>query len=147
LGWGLYLLIPLHVAGALKHQLFDRNQPVLARMAPGARPGRWLDPRLLLILIAGAAVAAGAALVRLPIPVSAPPPAPVAGPQEAFAPPVPEAPAAPTPVAAEQAAPTAAEPVGWAVASGSALGFTTNWSGSPIEGRFDRWSADIVFAP
>jgi cytochrome b561 len=44
-------LLGLHVAGVLKHQL-RRDEPVLARMAPGAQPGRWLEPRLLLILLA-----------------------------------------------------------------------------------------------
>ena len=49
LAWGAYGLILLHVAGALKHQLFDRETPVLARMAPGARAGRWFDSRLVVI--------------------------------------------------------------------------------------------------
>jgi polyisoprenoid-binding protein YceI len=37
--------------------------------------------------------------------------------------------------------------VKWAVEPGSTLGFATAWSGAPIEGRFDRWTADIVFSP
>jgi len=32
LGWGLYILVGLHIAGALKHQLIDK-QPTLARMS------------------------------------------------------------------------------------------------------------------
>ncbi|HEY1179476.1 MAG TPA: YceI family protein, partial [Phytomonospora sp.] len=35
----------------------------------------------------------------------------------------------------------------WAVQPGSTLSFTTAWSGQAIEGRFDRWTADIVFSP
>jgi polyisoprenoid-binding protein YceI len=33
------------------------------------------------------------------------------------------------------------------LAAGSTLGFTTTWSGQAIEGRFDRWRADINFSP
>ncbi|HEY9216556.1 MAG TPA: cytochrome b, partial [Phenylobacterium sp.] len=46
-----FVLIALHVAGALKHQLFSRDEPVLGRMAPGTKPGRWLEPRLALIAL------------------------------------------------------------------------------------------------
>jgi polyisoprenoid-binding protein YceI len=38
-----------------------------------------------------------------------------------------------------------ADPVHWKVAPGSTLAFTTAWSGTPVEGRFDRWKADILF--
>jgi polyisoprenoid-binding protein YceI len=33
------------------------------------------------------------------------------------------------------------------VLPGSTLGFATAWSGQTIEGRFDRWRADIRFSP
>jgi polyisoprenoid-binding protein YceI len=33
------------------------------------------------------------------------------------------------------------------VQPGSSLNFTTAWSGEAIQGRFGRWTADIVFAP
>jgi polyisoprenoid-binding protein YceI len=35
----------------------------------------------------------------------------------------------------------------WTVGKGSSLGFTTSWGGEPIEGRFDRFTADVVFGP
>jgi len=38
-------------------------------------------------------------------------------------------------------------PVKWAVQRRSTLGFTTAWSGEAIQGRFDRWNADILFSP
>ncbi|HEX5378222.1 MAG TPA: YceI family protein [Phenylobacterium sp.] len=151
LAFGAYGLILLHVAGALKHQLLDRATPVLSRMAPGARPGRWFDPRLLLIAAAAAGVITAAELIVPPLPASAPLPPPSLAPAAAETPaavppppavaPMTEAPAAPAP------APAAAEPSRWTVAPGSTLSFSTSWSGQAIDGRFDRWSADVVFGP
>ena len=159
-----YGLIGLHVAGALKHQLFSHDEPVLARMAPGARAGRWLEPRLLLIALAAVASAAFAKLVQPPLPRSAPPAAvtpqgPAQEPVEAQAPgepashdATPAAPAAasasgakPAPAPAPAAAPTG--PVSWRVLPGSRLTFATAWSGTPISGRFERWTAQILFSP
>jgi len=140
---GFYVLIALHVVGALKHQLSRRDEPILARMAPGAVGGRWLEPRLLVILLALAGVVAFGRLYEPPHPAMAaapPPPAAVA--------PTPAAEPAPQPVAsAEPAAPAPDEPVRWAVTPGSTLAFATAWSGQPILGRFDRWTADILFSP
>ncbi len=137
-----YGLIALHVAGALKHQLFDREEPVLARMAPGARPGRWWEPRLAVIALGLVAIVAFGKFVQPPHPKSAPPPA------LSLAPPL--EPAAPTP---QQSAPATTVPApdtgpaAWRVSPGSTLGFTTAWSGEPITGRFERWTADILFSP
>ena len=39
------------------------------------------------------------------------------------------------------------DPVRWKVSPGSTLTFSTAWSGTPVEGRFDRWKADILFGP
>jgi polyisoprenoid-binding protein YceI/cytochrome b561 len=147
LAWGAYGLILLHVAGALKHQLFDARTPVLARMAPGAMAGRGFDPRLIAIGL-GAVIILGLGQVYRPPPVAAPLPPPAAAlPPELTdraAPPV-------TPIAAAPAAPAAAtvdkDPVRWAVSPGSTLGFTTTWGGQEIQGRFDRWTADILFSP
>jgi cytochrome b561/polyisoprenoid-binding protein YceI len=154
-----YVLLGLHVAGALKHQLFGDNEPVLARMAPGAKAGRWLEPRILVILAAFLGVIAFGKLVTPPHPGMRPPPASVSAdgpapePVEAQAPAEPPsqdaaAPtpaAAPVPVAPAPAADTA--PVHWKVAPNSTLGFSTTWGGEPVQGRFDRWTADILFSP
>ena len=124
----IYVLLALHVAGALKHQLLSRDEPVLGRMAPGAVPGRWLEPRLLIIALAALAVVVFGKWVQPPLPdaASLPPPPP----------------------AAEVAPETApAGPAAWTVSSGSTLGFATTWSGSSISGRFDKWHADILFGP
>jgi polyisoprenoid-binding protein YceI len=114
------LLFLLHVAGALKHQLIDRD-PVLARMAPGARPGRRLEPRLVLIATGALSALAFGVLVR--------PQAPASG------------------VTAAASSPLTAMGSGWQVEPGSTLSFVTGWSGQPVAGRFDRWRADIIFDP
>ena len=154
LAYGFYALFVLHVAGALKHQLFERDMPVFSRMAPGAVPGRWWDPRLLLVVIAVLGAVAFGTLVQPPRPVMGPPPAaaaPAAPPAEEAAPApsaTPAASAAPADAAAPApAAPASTGPVAWKVAPGSALTFTTSWSGDAVQGRFDSWKADILFGP
>lgn len=162
----LYALFVLHVGGALKHQLLSRDEPVLARMAPGAVAGRWLDPRLLAILVAYVAISIFGKLVTPPLPGVAPRSAAAVaqgpgrlieaqGPDEPPAPPAAVATASPAgpgpaaPQAASAPAPAAAPsgPVHWTVRPGSTLGFATSWSGQAITGRFDRWKADILFSP
>jgi cytochrome b561/polyisoprenoid-binding protein YceI len=150
LGLGFYALFVLHVGGALKHQFFDRNAPILSRMAPGAVAGRWLEPRLLLILLAIVGAIAFGKLVQPPHPASVLPPV-EAAPAAPFLPATPAAPAAAT-AAAPAAAPAAATApvtgaVAWKVAPGSSLNFQTTWSGDPVRGRFNGWKADILFGP
>ncbi len=141
----IYVLLALHIAGALKHQFLSREEPVLARMAPGAVPGRWWEPRLLAIALGAVAVIAFGKLVTPPHPAMAPAPAPQAAPAPAVAPV-----AAPAPVTEPgppgPAAPSDA-PSRWTVAKGSTLAFATAWSGEPVSGRFERWKADILFSP
>ena len=140
---GAYGLIALHVAGALKHQLFHADEPILARMAPGAVSGRWWEPRLFAILAGVIGVIAFGRLYAPPRPamgVLPPPPAPVE-PAAVIAAPVSEA-----KTSAPIAAPLAG-PVKWIVAPGSAVTFQTTWSGDAIRGRFDKWTADILFSP
>jgi cytochrome b561/polyisoprenoid-binding protein YceI len=143
-----YLLIGLHVAGALKHQLFADDEPVLARMAPGAVAGRRFEPRLLLIALCALAVVLFGRWVEPPRPALAPISAPAAtSPVEAQPP---ASVAAPAPVAepAPQSPPPApAEPVRWIVQPGSRLDFESAWSGEPVKGRFRAWRADIRFSP
>jgi len=144
-----YVLIALHVAGALKHQFFAADEPVLGRMAPGAVPGRRAEPRLLLIALAAVAVVVFGRLVQPPRPAMAPPPAAAAvvpAPLEAQPPATPTTPpaAAATPAAAPA---TPAAPVRWIVLPASRLEFESAWGGQPLGGRFKRWRADIVFSP
>ncbi|CAN7661862.1 YceI family protein [Phenylobacterium sp. LjRoot225] len=149
-----YGLLALHVAGALKHQLFSRDEPVLARIAPGARPGRWLEPRLLLILVGFVTVIGFGRLVRPPLPAAAGPAAAAVIQQNPVAPPEPAEAAQPAPpaqAAADNAPPQAAkppaEPGRWAVQPGSTVAFAVPWSDQTVQGRFDRWRGDILFSP
>lgn len=160
----IYGLFALHVAGALKHQLFDRDGD-LARMAPGVRTGAWADPRLLMIG-AGAIGAAVFGLWLAPVgggtisakqaikPADAPPPAA----------PIP-VPSVATPQAAQGASPQAeadiatnttaaaaavAEPTklsSWKIEPGSAIAFHTIWSGEAVNGGFSKFGGDIMFSP
>jgi polyisoprenoid-binding protein YceI len=151
LSYLLYGLFALHVAGALKHQLLSRDEPILGRMAPGAVAGRWFDPRLIAIVVGVAAVVLFGWTVKPPPPGMSPPvhpaaepapaPEPAASPSEATT-------SAPTPQAAPPAAaPAPSGPVKWAVQPGSTLGFATSWGGQGLSGRFKRWSANIAFSP
>jgi cytochrome b561 len=54
--WVMLALLALHVLGALKHHYISKD-PTVSRMAPGARPGRILEPRLIAIPLAVAALA------------------------------------------------------------------------------------------
>jgi cytochrome b561/polyisoprenoid-binding protein YceI len=145
----IYGLLALHVAGALKHQLFSKDEPVLARMAPGAVAGRWWDLRIYLIAAAFLGVIAFGEVVTPPKPGLAPAFTPGAAPSPAE--PAPAATTAPAAAAASAVAPTAepapAGPVAWKVQKGSTLGFSTTWAGDPLQGRFERWSANIAFSP
>jgi len=158
-------LLIMHVGAVLKHQLLAKDA-VFGHMAPGARPG-WAEPRLwVLLAAAGAVFAAGFFYPRLPdspggaesgeaaLIVQAPEQVPAMGviPEAVAA--VPDtavseaAPTVPVAAAVEKPVPeTAAEPVRWKVGAGSALGFSTSWSGVAVEGRFPRWTADIRFSP
>ena len=148
-----YALLALHLGAVAKHQLIDRDR-VFAHMAAGARAG-WGEPRLWI----AAAVFLGVVGVgltyhpALPQAAAAPPPA-QASIQPAAPPAAPEA--TPPASSAQPAASAAAQakaaeapepPVAWTVSKGSSLAFSTTWSGQPVGGHFDRWSADILFSP
>jgi cytochrome b561/polyisoprenoid-binding protein YceI len=154
LAYGAYALIVLHVAGAMKHQLFDRNVPVLSRMAPGARAGRWFDPRLIVIGLGALAVIAAGQFIMPKLPAAAPLSAAPEHDEDhdhnilAAAAPSQSAPATVQGAAAPPAAaPAPTEPSPWSVGRGSSIGFSTTWGGQAIEGRFNDWDAAILFGP
>lgn len=145
LGWLLPALIALHVAGALWHHL--RRDEVLARMLPAAR-------NLNAALVGVVALLVAAALFGWAGPVpnlwrSAAPTAPVAPPSTEPVAAITEAAtdAAPEPAAtASAAADAAVRPNSdWAVQPGSRLGWSTQWSGTAINGSFSQWTAQIRF--
>ncbi|GAA0308060.1 hypothetical protein GCM10009087_17610 [Sphingomonas oligophenolica] len=148
-----YLLLALHVAGALKHQFYERGGD-LARMLPA--PRRALGAAAIAVLILFAALVATGNQLRLaPIALagSAAPPAAQAAPQVQAPPPAPIATpaAAPTPRAAatpSTEATAAATADSWTVRhAASTLGFHTRWSQGPVDGHFGKWSATIRFGP
>ena len=156
LGHGLlakltYLLLALHVAGALKHQLVDRDG-TLARMIPGVRAGAWFDPRALIAAAAVLAALAGGQWVfrqtaapTVPTPAA---PAPVVPAAAVLTPATMTTPATPatavTETPAKAAAPHPVTP--WTVEAGGKLDFATSWSGQPVTGQFKDWTADIRFS-
>lgn len=119
----LVLLILLHVAGALKHHVIDRDA-TLRRMLPGmpelpavlAPAPRWRGPARSAAGIWALLVIGGAALG-------------LSAPQEA--------------VTAEALA--APPPSGWVVQSGT-LGITVLQLGQPVSGEFADWTAAIEFS-
>lgn len=113
--------VVLHIAGALKHHLIDRDG-TLRRMLPfaaasGTPPAgaRSLAPALAALLIWAGAIGAGAALA---------PPSATAN--------------APAPAAA------VASGGNWQVETGT-LGLTVTQMNAPVSGSFADWSADITF--
>lgn len=114
----------LHVAGALKHHFVDRDL-TLARMLPGrttaataaAAAGHGRAPVWTALAVYAAAMAAGSAL----------------GLSDRQG-------------GATQATRLAAAPSQWVVQDGT-LGIAVVQMGSPLEGRFDTWTAAIEFDP
>lgn len=140
-------LLVLHVAGALRHQ-YLLGTPILARMLPGGQ-GKAIGA-----LVTAAAIMLGAVVLGKVID-----PKGAAAPAKAAA-----VPAEPVTATAPQAAPMAAEdkpeaedeaadeeadaaPRNWVVAKGGSLGFSARWNGEPVDGRFARWTASILFSP
>ena len=149
----LYLLVALHVAGALKHHFIDRDGD-MARMAPGMRTGSWSDPRLVIIAVASVGAAAlglgwynagakdGETAVRPPVAAVVPVDVPSATPSAAT--PLAEASAEPEAEATDAAE---QEVSSWAIQGGSTLRFRTTWSGETVAGGFSKFSGDIAFSP
>jgi cytochrome b561/polyisoprenoid-binding protein YceI len=122
----LFVTVALHILGALKHALIDRDG-VLARMVSGAEAGPagsrgpWAGPALaaVLVLIAAGFGAGMLGASRVPAPSATPAPS-----------------AAPA---------VAAAPAGtWQVQEGT-LGFALAQMGQTVEGSFAGWTAEIAF--
>lgn len=114
--------ILLHVAGALKHHIIDKDA-TLRRMTRGTVAPKVVKPAphsKTPILAAVAIYAAGAVFAAQNLPE-------------------PEAAAAPA-----QATATAATSGNWQVTTGT-LGFAVQQMGAKVEGSFANWTADIVF--
>jgi cytochrome b561/polyisoprenoid-binding protein YceI len=153
IGWLLAGLVVLHIAGALRHHLL--RDDLIGRMMPTALSRR---PALSIAVVVALAACVAAFFTgswryrgRAEVPTpSQPLPTPGSTPDVPAAPtPTPEASASPTPTPSPSASATdAAVPVrSWKVAPGGTLGFRTVYSGEAINGRFNRWTADIQFSP
>ncbi|MEM7695609.1 MAG: YceI family protein [Pseudomonadota bacterium] len=154
LAYAMAVLIGLHVAGAIKHQLSDGDfieRMSLAAGGDGPRAAYGQATTWLLTIVFAGAMVGGAAYARYGFPTETPrelaavsPDQPaVLGSGAAIAPGV-------TPnFAAERAAPApATDSAAWTVnAENSALTFTVDYSGTTVNGAFDTWTADILFDP
>jgi len=152
LAWGAIVLAALHVAAALKHHFFDRDE-VLAHMIPGLRAPFETGPRpkqpLRLAVLGvglGATVIAMAALVFAALSFTAPPtniaPGSTIEIVEPQAPATTEEPIAPV---------EPGTPARWTVdPRSSSVGFAFSYDDGEsgptrFEGRFTQWRADIRF--
>jgi cytochrome b561/polyisoprenoid-binding protein YceI len=111
--------ILLHIAGALKHAIIDRDAtlPRMWRGTPSTaapRPHRARGPALAALAVYG--VGAGLAVALT----------------------------APAPQVAQAPVSTAMPAGNWQVAEGT-LGFTVRQMGADVQGRFDRWTAEITY--
>lgn len=141
-------LIVLHVAGAIRHQFYKRED-LLARMIPGLAPGLALAGALGIMALASAApfmLVEQKAVVRPQRPMpSVPVKAAVSSPRSASAQmsatkpdisePEPLADAAPRPLSQ------------WRVVGPGKLGFVAVWNSTAINGSFLRWKSDISYSP
>lgn len=152
MAWLAIGLFVLHVAGALRHQWL-LGKPELQRMIPSAR-GKSIGAVLIALALVGGAFAVGSSVY--PDRERAAPAESVMSNAAQAAPLAPPAPVEAEKTEADEAPDSdpAAEPeemaeplADWAVAPGGRLGFTARWNGEAVEGRFDRWRADIRFSP
>ena len=132
--WVLAGLIVLHVAGAIKHTVIDRDG-TLNRMAGPAHkapePPHAEHRTIMHVLAAVAGLAIWGATALL----AAPEPAPAA-----------QAPAASQQTAAAPADAAPAQAAGWAVQQGT-LGIEVVQGGNPVQGQFANWTAQIDYDP
>jgi cytochrome b561/polyisoprenoid-binding protein YceI len=147
LAWLFVALLVLHVAGALRHHI--KREDLLGRMLPArlASQGALTAGAIAALLGASLAFAAGQ---WLPISGGAPRPAlaPTTAPeptstQSSSPEPLASASETPTP----QASASTAAATEWIVEPGGRLTFRADYSGSPVDGAFKRWDADIRFDP
>ncbi|MEO8374640.1 MAG: YceI family protein [Sphingomonas bacterium] len=145
-----YLLLALHIAGALKHQFVERGDD-LARMLPA--PRRMLGAAAVAVIAAFALILATGNLIHLaPIALagvsSAPAPTPaVEVPSQATPVAPPTAPATPEATPTPEATHAAVADTWIVRPSASSLRFHTAWSQGPVDGRFGKWKAVVLFGP
>ena len=152
LGWLLAGLVVLHIAGALRHHWL--REDLIGRMLPGGwrawRSQSMAVVAALLMLGAGFALAQlmpfGGKAVQPRAAAAEPGPAPQHSPT--LSPTVsPSATATPTPEPSAEPSQAAMPAAAWRTEPGGRLRFRADYSGSPVDGSFARWDADIRFSP
>lgn len=157
IAWLFAGLLALHVVGALRHHFLRSD--AIGRMLPASVVSYRALTAAAATALTGAALAfaAGwtwpfgpdrAAGLNAPAPDQQ---AQAAGPASSAASASPSsAAAAPSEAASAEPSP-AAEPTAaaaaWRVEPGGRLGFRADYTGSPVNGSFTRWDADILFSP
>lgn len=143
-GYLLAGLIVLHVAGAIRHQFYKREN-LLPRMIPGLNPGVAFIVAMGAIALAGVASFAlnGKTLVAGPNLPSISTPTPVAAPVPQVTPARPTM----TPVTSEPTIAMALQPLSpWLLVGPGKLGFVAHWNGTAVNGSFVRWTSDISYS-
>ena len=143
----IYLMVPLHVLAALKHQIIDKDE-VIQHMVPGLTPRPLLNWRWIVPLGVGlAAVGFGYGVYRgvpdQPVaPAGAPPPEASASVSEASV-------AVDSMSSANSAVSSAVtEVTAWTVDKAhSQIQFATSFQGEAVSGGFSGYTAQIVFDP
>ncbi|MDT0508305.1 YceI family protein [Novosphingobium sp. MMS21-SN21R] len=143
-----FLLIVLHVAGALFHHF--KREDVIGRMLPAAISShKAIGFAAAAAVIAGLGVMiAGRSMTFAAAPVSAPSAAASSEPEavaSALVPAVDVSEAPPAAVASVESADAKAST--WTIGKGGRLGFKADYTGESIKGTFARWDAAIVFDP
>lgn len=141
-------LVVLHVAGAVRHQFFKREN-LLSRMIPSLTPGVAMVSALGIMALAASAsflltgrnaVVAPqrphiSALVKTATPLH--PSTPIAAPE-----------AATETQKQEDEANTIPQPLSqWHVVGAGKLGFVAIWNSASVKGSFQRWKSDISYSP
>ncbi|MFT4076195.1 MAG: YceI family protein [Asticcacaulis sp.] len=143
-----YVMIPLHVLAALKHQFIDKDE-VIEHMVPGLKPRPILNYRWLLpIGVVGLAIAVGFGIYRgtpLNEGKEAPPPPDAAAADSASSETVSSEAAS---EAASSSTSETATITTWTVdKSATTIAFATTFSGEAINGGFTSYAATIAFDP
>jgi len=153
----IYLMVPLHVAAALKHHFIDKDE-VMEHMVPGLTPKpvanwRWVVPVGVVALAVGLGfgIYRGAPEKGGGAPAAGTPAADSAAAPDALSSEAPSetssslSSSSPTSSAASSSSEAAAL---WSVdKAGSKIGFVTTFSGEAVNGAFSAYTAAIAFDP
>lgn len=140
-------LIILHVAGAVRHQFFKRED-LLSRMLPRLTPSVALASGLGVMALAAAAAFLPTRRTTVAAPQQPHVPAQVKAAASTRSAPVAASAAALESQKPEDKADATLQPLSqWRVTGAGKLGFAAMWNGAAVNGSFQRWKADISYSP